>query len=89
MWPGLSLGPSHNSRVACCFSKQQQNKTVKTVNSGIFGAFSKVCHMQENISLKEYLFSTLVDFFTFIDFSFLRDWSHVKITFCAGYHQPV
>jgi len=80
MWPGLVLGLS---RVACCFSNHQQNKT------GIFGTFSKVYLMQKNRSLKEYLFSTVVDFYTFTDFAFLRGWSHVKRTFCASYHKPM
>lgn len=64
-------------------TQQQQEKTVLIVNYGIFGAFLNV------LSLKEHLNCNLVHFFTFTHFPFLRDWSHVEVTFCAGYHKPV
>lgn len=39
------------------FKQQQQNRTIVTVKSGIFVPFSKVCLMQKNVSLKEYVIS--------------------------------
>lgn len=53
-------------------------KTPLTVNYGIFGAFLKV------LSLKEHLICNSVHIFTF-----LRDWSHDGVAFCAGCHKPV
>lgn len=53
-------------------------KAALTVDCGVFGVFLKV------LSLKEHLICNSVRFFTF-----LRDWPHVEVAFCAGYHKPV
>lgn len=81
VWPGLVLGPSHNSRFGCCFSRQQQKKNCLNSEFCYFSCIFKTWQ-----SSGEYIPERILDFyfsrlFHSLDFSFVRDWSHVEVTF--------